>query len=257
MVYSPRRRPQLVAHKGGSAEHPENSLAAFVAARAIPAVDMVEIDVCATADGHPVVLHGPRLDGTTTGSGLVAKWPAEVVLGLGLRESSGGLSASELVPDLGSALDAIGPDLAVNCDIKDPSIVDTVVAELRERAMLERAVLSGLTAGPARRTLRRHPDVSVLLNLTRLDKVVARRRRLRKVWFTTVHRPLLRGRVVALNIAHVWVDADLVAAVHRLGAQVWVFTVDNQDRVDALVAMGVDSITTNWPADLVVRCADA
>lgn len=59
------------AHRGLSAEQPENTVAAFQAAAAagFPAV---ELDLRATADGEVVVLHDAGLERTTNGNGRVA-----------------------------------------------------------------------------------------------------------------------------------------------------------------------------------------
>ena len=50
------RRPILVAHRGDSLSHPENTEASVLAALSAGA-DWVEIDVQVTADGVPVLLH--------------------------------------------------------------------------------------------------------------------------------------------------------------------------------------------------------
>jgi glycerophosphoryl diester phosphodiesterase len=250
--YTPRRIPQLIAHRGDTSAAPDNSVAAIRAAAAL-GVDMIEFDICASADGAPVVVHGPRLERWSTGTGRVADQSVARLVMLHLRNRDGEVVDTETIPTLAEALDAAG-DCAVNCDIKDPAIVDAVVAELLDRSMGQQAVLSGLTARQARRTRRRHGDrVAVLVNLDRLDAVVGRRHRLRTRWLLRRHGRHFRHGVAGLNVPHRWVDAALVRGVHRLGGTVWAFTVDDQARVDELVAMGVDSITTNRPGDIVVR----
>jgi glycerophosphoryl diester phosphodiesterase len=64
--------PLLIAHRGGSALAPENTLTAFRSAAVIWGADMIELDVHATADGHCVVIHDATVDRTTDGSGAVA-----------------------------------------------------------------------------------------------------------------------------------------------------------------------------------------
>ncbi len=63
-------RPRIHAHRGASSRCPENTIAAFLAARDLGA-DGIELDVHATADGHLVVLHDYDLARTTSGTGLV------------------------------------------------------------------------------------------------------------------------------------------------------------------------------------------
>jgi glycerophosphoryl diester phosphodiesterase len=64
--------PLLIAHRGGSALAPENTLVAFENAARDWAADMVELDVHATADGECVVIHDATVDRTTDGTGAVA-----------------------------------------------------------------------------------------------------------------------------------------------------------------------------------------
>lgn len=53
---------KLIAHRGASAEAPENTLAAFRRALEI-GVDGIELDVYVSRDGVPVVVHDPELPG--------------------------------------------------------------------------------------------------------------------------------------------------------------------------------------------------
>jgi glycerophosphoryl diester phosphodiesterase len=54
------RGPLIVAHRGGSAAAPENTLAALRAAVKTGA-DAIEVDVLPSRDGHPVIHHDDRL----------------------------------------------------------------------------------------------------------------------------------------------------------------------------------------------------
>ena len=66
------KRPWVVAHRGYSAQYPENTVSAFEAAIDAGA-DMIELDVCLTKDRVPVVIHDKTLERTTDGNGLVSE----------------------------------------------------------------------------------------------------------------------------------------------------------------------------------------
>ncbi|XP_068672701.1 glycerophosphodiester phosphodiesterase 1-like [Montipora foliosa] len=68
--------PTIIAHRGGSAEAPENTLAAFRMAKENGA-DGVEFDVDFTKDGKAVVIHDSTVDRTTNGKGLVSDYNFE------------------------------------------------------------------------------------------------------------------------------------------------------------------------------------
>mgnify|MGYP003338182112 CR=1 FL=1 len=62
---------QRIAHRGASAECPENTLVAFRRAMELGAT-MIECDLQLTADGHVVVFHDWSLERTTDGSGVAS-----------------------------------------------------------------------------------------------------------------------------------------------------------------------------------------
>src|SRR5262245_49141024 len=86
--------PAVVAHRGSSATHPENTLDAFRAA-VLAGADYVELDARLTADGVPVVLHDADVSRTTDGSGLVHELTLSQVESL---DASGGTAGPQRVP---------------------------------------------------------------------------------------------------------------------------------------------------------------
>lgn len=62
----------LIAHRGGAALAPENTLAAFRLALEGFRADVLELDVHLTADGEVVVSHDATVDRCTDGSGPIA-----------------------------------------------------------------------------------------------------------------------------------------------------------------------------------------
>lgn len=73
--------PLIVAHRGASGYAPENTFAAFDRAVALGFPD-IELDVHASRDGVPVVLHDADLGRTTDGSGRATELPFTALLGL-------------------------------------------------------------------------------------------------------------------------------------------------------------------------------
>ena len=62
---------EIWAHRGASAEAPENTMSAFRLA-AEQGADAIEFDVHRTADGELVVIHDETIDRTSNGRGVVA-----------------------------------------------------------------------------------------------------------------------------------------------------------------------------------------
>lgn len=65
--------PMNIAHRGGLALYPENTLTAFHASVDKHQVDMLEMDLQLTRDEKVIVLHDNSLDRTTNGKGEVSR----------------------------------------------------------------------------------------------------------------------------------------------------------------------------------------
>lgn len=61
----------VIGHRGNRAHAPENTLESFAQAVALGA-DAIELDVRASSDGVPVLMHDPDVERTTNGTGEVA-----------------------------------------------------------------------------------------------------------------------------------------------------------------------------------------
>lgn len=218
----------VIAHRGASAQAPENTIAAFERAVALGA-DAVELDVRRTADDRLVVHHDPHL-----ADGRVIRTTASTEL-------------PEHVPTLADALDACA-GLFVNIEIKnDPSEPDhdpsdwvawQVAGLLAARGGGPRWLISSFRLATVDRVRKVAPDVrTAWLTLGLNDDVIA----------TTV----AHGH----TIVHPWVEQlprEALRAAHAAGLSVNTWTCDDPDRMRELRAWGIDGICTNTP-DLALQ----
>ena len=215
----------VLAHRGASAPHTENTLEAFEAARRQGAHG-IELDVRRTADGVLVVHHDALLDdGRAIGDTARADLPRHV-------------------PTLAEALD-VSEGLCTNVEIKnlpgDPDhvhatlLVDELVAMLTERDVAGSTLISSF-------------------NIDAVDQVRARAPELRTGWLvldgaavgSLVERTAAHGHH-AINPHASLVDRSFVERSHAAGIQVMVWTVDDLERAQELIDLGVDAIITNTP----------
>src|SRR5581483_10946121 len=106
--------PVVVAHRGASATHPENTLPAFEAALAAGA-PLVELDVRLSADGVPVVVHDPEVSRTTDGAGWVHELTLEDLRSL----NAGTADRPAQIPTLDEVLRAVSGRGGVAHEIKN------------------------------------------------------------------------------------------------------------------------------------------
>ena len=123
-------RPLVIAHRGASADAPENSLAAFDAAIAQRA-DLVELDVRRTADARLVVHHAARRRGVAIDRLTYAE----------LVERS-----RHRPPSLDEVLALCAGRVAVDVEIKEPGYEAEVVEIVERRLDATQAVVTSFHA---------------------------------------------------------------------------------------------------------------
>ena len=237
----------VIAHRGASAEAPENTLPAFEAAVQRGA-DAFELDVRLTADGAPVVIHDDTLDRTTDRTGLVrAHTLAElrsVDAGAKFTPDQGRSfpyrGGEARIPSLGEVLWAF-PRMPVLLEIKEPEAQEAVRKVLVQEDASERCVVAseGRTAlqafeeAPFTRAAS-GPEISALYWAALL------RRRLPPAGYHLLSVPeRYRGLTVPTR--------RFVAAAGALGCPVHVWTVDRPAAARRLWRAGVAGIVTNAP----------
>lgn len=108
------RKVLVAAHRGDWKNHPENSIPAVLSCIE-KGIDIVEVDVQRTADGHYVLMHDQTVNRTTNGSGKVSRMSLAQVRRLRLKDRNGKLTIHR-VPSLDSLLRVTKGRIVVNLD---------------------------------------------------------------------------------------------------------------------------------------------
>ena len=124
--------PLVIAHRGGSLEAPENTLAALSHGIASGA-DWQEFDVHLTRDDEVVVIHDDTLDRTTGGHGRVEDTPLAVVRSL----SAGAPRPAATVAQALSLFGARAPDFGARWAAERVPTLDEALALRDGRFMIE------------------------------------------------------------------------------------------------------------------------
>ncbi|MFJ4677696.1 glycerophosphodiester phosphodiesterase [Kitasatospora sp. NPDC088783] len=218
-----KSRVRAVAHRGDPYLHRENTLPAVSAALAAGA-DAVEVDVQLTRDGVPVLLHDRSLERLWNDQRQINRVTLDQLEELatpGLR-----------IPTLAETLQAVaatdGARLMIDLDDSAPAAVTwQVVSEL---GMESRVAFCGpVVAMLAVRELA--PDAEISLTWKRLQ--------------LPKQRLLAELRPSYLNPPFGLVDERLVASVHDAGLGLATWTVDLRRTMRRMIALGVDSLTSN------------
>jgi glycerophosphoryl diester phosphodiesterase len=246
----------VIAHRGASAEAPENTLAAFETAVQRGA-DAFELDVRLTADGAPVVIHDDTLDRTTDRTGLVRSHTLAELRSVdaGARFTSdrgqthpyrGG---DVRIPTLGEVLWAF-PRVPVLLEIKEPEAQEAVRKVLLREDAAERCVVASEDGA----ALRLFDEPPFTRGASGAEIGALYRRVFLGPAFLAWRRPAVRYHLLSVPERHHGLTVPtrrFVAGARALGCPVHVWTVDRPAVARRLWGRGVAGIVTNAPASIL------
>ncbi len=250
-------RPLVIAHRGGAGLAPENTMPAFLNAYRM-GVDVLEMDVHLTKDGHLVVIHDSTVDRTTNGHGKVRDMTLAEIKSLdaGYRFTKDGGKTFPFrgkgitIPTLDEVMSAF-PDARLNIEIKpdDEAAADKLAALVKAHHAENRVLVLSFHSKPLARFRYLMPNVATAASKSEIKLFWL----MDKLYMWRIFRP----KPDALQIPLKWgkyriYSPGLVRDAHKMGMQVHVWTVDDQQEMKRLIGQGVDGIITNRP-DLLLE----
>ncbi len=233
-------RPLVSAHRGDSANAPENTLAALEAAWRAGA-DMAEIDVQLTRDGQIVLMHDRTVDRTTTGRGYVKDLTLAELRALDAGSRFTPRFRGERVPTLRDVLEWARGRLALlvelkNLPFRDLPLVDRTLDLVEEMGVEDGVVLAGFDHPMLREIHRRRPGWP-------LEMIYAGR----------LVDPAAAARAVGASLVSLepaFVLPEDVAQMHAADVAV-LTTLERPEAAAGLLAWGVDVLESDDPGMVV------
>lgn len=131
-----------VSHRGDWRYAPENSLMAVQ--RCIDlGLDVVEIDVRLTKDGHLVAMHDKTVDRTTNGKGLLSEMSLEEVKALRLKNACGVKHSRQQVPTMEEIMTLAKDKIMINLDKTEGETVREAYNILVKTGTVKQAIFKG------------------------------------------------------------------------------------------------------------------
>ncbi len=252
-------RPRFFAHRGSSAEFPENTLPAFAAAVNL-GIGYLELDVWASRDGQIFVHHDETLKRTCGDprriSDLVAAEIATLDAGYGFTTDGRvypfrgqGISP----PLLRDVLESF-PNARLNIEVKqeDPPAEEAVLAVVKEARAQERVLLASEKDGVLQRMRAICGDIPTGMSAGEVAAFIG--------WVKKGCAEPYRAPGAALQIPEEYgivqlVTPETVEAAHAAGMEMHVWTVNRLPDMRRLLAMGVDGIMSDYPRLLIEASA--
>lgn len=158
----------VVSHRGDWRNAPENSLSAIENAIKM-GVDIIELDVQKTKDGHIILMHDKTLNRTTTGKGLISEWTLDSIKTLNLKNGCA-IKTIHKVPTLEEALIAMKGKIMVNLDKADAHF-DEVYQVLVKTGTLNQVIMKGSKpADQVESQFGKYLDDVIYMPIVNLDK---------------------------------------------------------------------------------------
>lgn len=248
--------PIRFAHRGSRVLWPENTMHAFAGAVEGLGYHYLEIDVRLTSDHVPVVFHDAKLNRTTGESGKVvdhtlaelqsvdAAYHFDPENGYPLRGTGIGVSTLE-------ELYGTWPEVRLNIDLKAPGEEWAVAEVIRAYDAEHRTLIGSFTdrrIARFRRITRGRVAVSAGPRAAASMYAASRAGR-------TIRRKV-QAYQLPFNYRGAKIDDKLIDAVHRAGAHIHLWTVNDPDDMRRFIDMGIDGIVTDRP-DLLNEVTDA
>lgn len=218
----------VIAHRGASAEKPENTLAAFRRALALKA-DGIELDVQTTADGVPVVFHDSRLRRLTGRAGRISDFSWRELKNFRV-------AGSEPIPRLGDVLRLVRGRVLVQIELKRGAEVASVGRVIWQARATRWVILASFEASLVRAAGKRVPEIPRMLisegrgGAKRLLRLMAAA----GAGGLSLHHRAVRSRA-------------MVDAIHAGGATLWCWTVNDPAVARRLAGWGVDALVGDNP----------
>ena len=226
----PVTAPLIIAHRGASAEAPENTLAAFRRAVALKA-DGIELDVQLTCDSIPVVFHDSSLLRLTGQRGLVTAktWPE--LKNLRIQDSSEG------IPRLVDVLTFIRRRIVVQIELKRGVAVAPVVAAIKKARASAWVILASFELDLVCAAAELAPTIPrMLISEGRRSTATL----LAQLEACTAHGLSVNHRAVR--------TANYASHFQDRGFTVWCWTVNDTRRARQLAGWGIDGLVGDNPA---------
>jgi glycerophosphoryl diester phosphodiesterase len=235
--------PVVEAHRGASADYPENTLCAFQAAIDTGA-RWIELDIHECASGELVVMHDRTVDRTTDGTGAIADLTLGQLRALDAGSWRGSQFAGEPVPTLEEVLQLLQPSgTCLNVEVKrfaHPSAAQQLADLLHRYAPKEGThLVSSFELGALLQVREQDAAIPLAFLNSKAGGVAT----------------AIENGFPWVHLHHGAVNCDTVGAAHAAGVNVMTWTMDNAARFAHYTRLGVDKVCTNRPATMLAARA--
>ena len=224
---------EVTAHRGYSAVYPENTIPAFKGAIQVGA-DWAELDVQQTADGEVIVMHDSNLKRTTGLDKEVWQVTWDEIKDLDNGSWFDKKYQTVRIPTLEEVLKVCRGKIHLNIEIKpsghDKDLEEQVAKLLKKYHMRDTCVVSSLKYDSLRKIKQADDSIET-------------------AYITSVSYGNFTDLEYAdgYSVESTLLSKGFVNKAQKVGKQIYVWTVNSEERLEKVVGMGIDNVITDDP----------
>ena len=221
---------QIISHRGAGGLEVENSKAAVNRAIKFES-DYIEVDIHMTKDSHLVVIHDESIDRTTNGKGKIKDYTLSELKNYRLVNTE---LANAAIPTLQSVYDLCrGSNSKLVVEVKKPKKYPGILNELlmfieKNNAFNEVVIISFDTDFISKIKKKSHGLVAGNL-------------------YVFPPKELPAVDIISINYYSTKLFKKRIKRFQNKGCVMWVWTVNSKSKIDKLIHLGVDGVTTDFP----------
>ena len=228
------------AHRGASAEYPENTLLAF--RRALEqGVDALELDIHRTADNELVVLHDSTLERTTNGTGQIRDHTFHEIRQLDAGRGEKIPTLKEVIELARTAQVRLCVEIKGATEIEGLAIAEAAVQTLEEADILGKSILTSFSPQALLRVKGIQPEASTMLDPSPQDGSLTPRQ---------ICVQALRAGANCLSYDFHILTQEIATECQLTGLALWAWAPDEPADIQKVLKFGAQGIVTNMPAVL-------
>lgn len=228
-------KPSVTAHRGDSSNAPENTMPAFAFAKENQA-DIVELDVRQTKDGEYVVIHDESLSRTTGIHGNVGDYDLEYIRSLDAGSLYSDEYKGEKIPTFEEVLQyAKENDIFLNIELKpaktdSATYVDGIVDLINEYEYEDDCMLASSELSAIKKVKELNPKLKTLY-----------------IMYMVIGEVKDYDYVDGFSIRRSFISVRVVKEIHKLGKEIYAWTVNDEYYIKDMLLLNVDGIITDNP----------
>ncbi len=246
-----------IAHRGGAALRPENTIFAFELASEM-VMDAIELDVHITKDNRIVIIHDNSINRTTNGTGKVKDFTIDELkefdAAYWFTQNNGETfpfrGKGITIPTLEEVFDQFS-HMRICIDVKENSTqaVDLILQSIDEYDLIEQVNIFSFYRKVIKLVRKKNPEISNAFTVAEALQFLQFIQQERVCEFN------LDGDVFQVPLAingTTPFTSEFIEAAHSINLKVHVWTVNDQTIMEELIKSGVDGIITDRP-DLFIN----